>query len=222
MPHQRTPESLERIERIRSLSDGQRTSVEIAALVGCTPKFVQSIVLEFDLPRLPRGGRQGVLNSSWKGGRQIDLDGYVHTSLGLEHRVVAEQTLGRALSACEVVDHIDGLTLHNHPDNLRVFASNADHLRATISGQIPRWSSEGRQKLNSCRHRRAKTQAVDTWRRERERGDVRLRQILRAWLQLGEGSPYLSGTLPWLDKAGIYDLSRTSLELRLEALSQRD
>ena len=47
----------------------------------------------------------------------------------------------------EVVDHIDGDMRNNDPSNLRVFASNADHLRATLTGKIPNWTPEGRAKF---------------------------------------------------------------------------
>lgn len=45
------------------------------------------------------------------------------------HRVVAEQKLGRKLLPGEVVHHIDGDRLNNHPDNLMVFSSQAEHLQ---------------------------------------------------------------------------------------------
>jgi hypothetical protein len=40
-----------------------------------------------------------------------------------------EQKIGRYLKKEEVVDHIDGLHLNNHQDNLRLFGHNKDHLR---------------------------------------------------------------------------------------------
>lgn len=45
-----------------------------------------------------------------------------------EHRVVAEQKLGRALLPGEIVHHIDGDKLNNHPDNLEVM-TQAEHIR---------------------------------------------------------------------------------------------
>lgn len=44
-----------------------------------------------------------------------------------EHRIVAEQILGRPLRKGEVVHHIDGDKRNNHPINLMVFKSQADH-----------------------------------------------------------------------------------------------
>lgn len=44
-----------------------------------------------------------------------------------EHRIVAEQLLGRPLKKGEVVHHIDGDKRNNSPDNLMVFSSQAEH-----------------------------------------------------------------------------------------------
>lgn len=46
-----------------------------------------------------------------------------------EHRIVAERMLGRPLRPEEVVHHIDGDKRNNAENNLRVFASQAEHAR---------------------------------------------------------------------------------------------
>jgi hypothetical protein len=45
-----------------------------------------------------------------------------------EHRVVAEQKLGRKLITGEIVHHIDGDKLNNDPSNLEVLTA-AEHMR---------------------------------------------------------------------------------------------
>ena len=59
------------------------------------------------------------------------------------HRIVMHDKLGRKLEKNEVVDHIDGNIENNSPENLRVFSSNAEHLRETLKGKIPNWTEEG-------------------------------------------------------------------------------
>ena len=235
---QRSPESLARIERIRELADGERTSKEIARIVESSEKYVQRVMLDLDLQRRPQGAQLGLENPAFAGGRRIDRDGYAVVTAPIdhphariakgknvghirEHRLVAERALGRYLQDGEVVDHIDGLHLHNDPANLRVFASNSDHLKATISGQIPNWSDQGLENMRLPRRQLAGLTPVDSYRIERARGDVRLRQILLAWLRFEQESPYLLGTRRWLERAGILDTSRSSLELHLLRLSSR-
>lgn len=45
------------------------------------------------------------------------------------HRVVMEEKLGRKLRPGEIVHHIDEDKTNNHPDNLQLFASQAEHAR---------------------------------------------------------------------------------------------
>lgn len=73
-------------------------------------------------------------------GREIDADGYVlvhrpdhpmsnHRGYIREHRLAAEQLVGRMLEPQEVVHHIDGNPSNNDPANLRVYPDNAAHMR---------------------------------------------------------------------------------------------
>ena len=76
-----------------------------------------------------------------------DLSGYAPV-----HRIVMHDKLCRPLNKNEVVDHIDGDIKNNHPDNLRVFESNAEHLRETLKGKIPNWTPEGLARmLDGCK-----------------------------------------------------------------------
>jgi hypothetical protein len=75
------------------------------------------------------------------------------------HRVVMEDRLGRYLTPDEVIDHRDGDTSNNHPDNLRLFPSNAEHLRTTLTG-IPKLPAHRREQVRREAVQRA-TSRVD-------------------------------------------------------------
>ncbi len=228
----------ENTQRIVALSDGTRSSVEIAKLVGLSPRYVRKVMLRLDLPRWGEGAQPGKENHQYKTGRRIDLDGYVLVTapkdhpyarqrtnrsgkLIYEHRLVLEQHLGRYLLPEEVVDHIDGLTLHNAPENLRLFASNGEHLATTTTGRTKLWSAQGRQNIGTRTDRGKVLQRVDSYGQRRKSGDVRLRQILLAALQLGTDSPFLSGTLHHTKKAGIDLSSRSTIQRALDDLYAR-
>ncbi len=79
-------------------------------------------------------------NPSWTGGRHVGGNGYVFAlapddieadSRGYvyEHRLVARDIIGRILLPSEVVHHIDGDTTNNAKENLRVFASQSEHIK---------------------------------------------------------------------------------------------
>lgn len=222
----------EKHRQVIELADGTRSSVEIARTIGISPRYVRRIMGQHGCPTLPRGAQKGARNSSWIGGRSVDRDGYVtvpapddHPSpraIGrvLEHRLVVERQFG-PLSPNSVVDHIDGLTLHNDPANLRVFETNGDHLTATISGTPRHWSRQGLANIGKRTDLGADLEPVDIYRQRRASGDVRLRQILLAALKLGTGSPFLSGTLHHLERARIDPSSRPSLERALRDLYRR-
>lgn len=229
---------LHREKAILALCDGVRSSREIAELAGDNAKYVQRIMKKYDSPRLRQAPPSGDRNPAYKSGRKIDRDGYVLVSAPLghpyarvrkgrlygliyEHRLIVEDRIGRYLLPSETVDHIDGLRLHNNPSNLRVFDSNALHLQATISGQVPKWSKEGLEKLKAAPLLRSNLPQVDNYGKMKKSGDARLRQILLAALQLGIDSPYLLGTSHHLEKAGISDLSHSNLERELQKLYQR-
>lgn len=219
------------------LCDGKRTSKEIALILGWPAKHVQKIMRALDLPRLPQAPRVGEHNPSYKSGRKIDMLGYVHVSAPLdhpyqrrrptrkygdilEHRLVMEKHLGRYLEPIEVVDHIDGIRLHNDLSNLRLFATNADHLKETLKGRVPVWSKMGYENMK-LRHRQPIDERIHNHSRLKASGDIRLQQILLALLKLGIDSPYLFGTKHWLDDNKIDYSSRPKIEHELEKINQR-
>lgn len=132
---------------------------EIGRAVGTTKSRVREYLTRHNIQRPPwrepsgshpmSRATGGHLNPSWRGGRHQDKSGYWllwmpdHPEANRhgqvrEHRIVAEQHLGRPLTPREVVDHIDGDCSNNDPANLRVFPDNGTHLRATLSRPGPR------------------------------------------------------------------------------------
>lgn len=147
---------------LRMASDGC-FSYEIAETIGATPKAVQKFYRRYNFPVLqnfsPPLQDQRV---GWKGGVK-EVKGYLykrspghpyaskHGNYVAVHRLVVEQEMGRHLLPHEVVDHIDGNPQNNHPSNLRVFQSNAEHLRETLKGRVPNWSDDGKAALDKAR-----------------------------------------------------------------------
>ena len=78
-------------------------------------------------------------NPMWKGGRSISSHGYVLIRVGsdhhladirgyaYEHRLIAEEKLGRKLRKREIVHHINENKQDNRPENIRVLENIAEH-----------------------------------------------------------------------------------------------
>jgi hypothetical protein len=91
--------------------------------------------------------------TNWKGGRSVASNGYVLVRVGkdhhladvrgyaYEHRLVAEQKLGRPLRKGEIPHHINGVKTDNRPENIEVvesrFAHHVKHRRKPGRCQLP-------------------------------------------------------------------------------------
>jgi hypothetical protein len=84
--------------------------------------------------------KRGAGNPNWGGGVKRQSEGRVmllrpgHPSAHkdgyvLRARLVAEEKVGRVLGKYEVVHHVNGTVDDDRPENLMVFASNAEHMR---------------------------------------------------------------------------------------------
>lgn len=72
----------------------------------------------------------GAANGRYKGGRYIDLNGYVQVRINgkyyREHRIIIEELTGENLSSDDVVHHKNKNKSDNRIDNLEVM-TNSDH-----------------------------------------------------------------------------------------------
>lgn len=147
----------------RMIEDEGLTQQQAADILGCSLSAIERVCRSLRLKTARTGPRAGEGHPGWQGGRVVDKHGYIEvhaplhpaarksTGRVLEHRLVMEVVLGRYLLETEVVDHQDNHPRHNWPDNLCVYATNADHLRATLTGReksTPRRSIPGAYRSN--------------------------------------------------------------------------
>lgn len=101
-------------------------------------------------------------NPNWRGGKSVASNGYILIRVGTghhladvrgyayEHRLVAEQVVGRRLRSGEQVHHVNGEKTDNRPENLEVVASMAHHrLKHRRSGKALRLPGEPNESV-SC------------------------------------------------------------------------
>lgn len=139
-----------------------------------TAKLVYKVCKKHGIECQRTGPRAGEGHPEWKGGRIADRHGYVflfspdHPECQRvnrmreakanggyyrkekyiqEHRLVMEKHIGRYLLPHEVVHHINGVKHDNRLSNLVLFQSNADHLRVDLKGKCPKWTEDGKARL---------------------------------------------------------------------------
>ena len=149
------------VEELRNLYENQRLTLQqIADMYGYNQKMLNKKAKSWGFRMRRRGPKDGNEHPGWRGGKIIDKSGYVlvyapdhqNASSGgyvREHRLVMEQKIGRVIEKHEVVHHIDNQRSNNHPDNLELFSSNAEHLAETLKGKCPNWTPEGRERILS-------------------------------------------------------------------------
>jgi hypothetical protein len=158
MPTKRNP-VLWDFDLLRRLYEDELLTVEeIGVRLGVSGKVANKACRRAGVRMRRRGPLSGKGHPCWKGGVTTDKSGYVlrykpnHPFCNAggyirEHRLVMEQKLGRTLLPLEVVHHRDDDPSNNHPDNLELFASNREHLAATLKGKCPQWSEEGKARI---------------------------------------------------------------------------
>ena len=81
----------------------------------------------------PKHSYEGERHYNWKGGKHLDVRGYVMVSIGghkrrPEHDIIMEQKIGRRLRQNELVHHKNGIKHDNRIENLELLTRNTHPL----------------------------------------------------------------------------------------------
>ncbi len=168
---------IERYPLLMELIDKKKTAPEIAEILNVNQETVRKFARKRNIV-IYSEPLSGEKHPCYRTGTTLDRRGYVLKRVALDsehgyliraiakrgktgidksgyapvHRIVMHDKLGRNLLPGEVVDHIDGDIKNNHPDNLRVFSSNAEHLKETLKGKCPKWTPEGLKRMRQPRN----------------------------------------------------------------------
>ena len=169
--------TIDRVSLTQMIEEEKMTQRKAAEKLGVSLSAVERACKRWNIKTQRTGPRRGSGHPNWKGGR-ILVGGYVYlfdpnhpmaTQAGYvaEHRKIVSDRVGRPLTEKESVHHIDGDKQNNAPDNLMLFATNAEHLKHELSGRIPNWTDEGWERIlegvaKSATLRRSKPHGLGT------------------------------------------------------------
>lgn len=106
--------------------------------------------------------KSGEQNHNWRGGKTIASNGYVLVRVGkdhhladvrgyaYEHRLVAEEKIGRKLEPGEQVHHLNGIKRDNRPENVEVMKSIAHHQNQHRKNQSKRRLADQESPMVQC------------------------------------------------------------------------
>ena len=136
-------------EKVKELYESGMTQEEVGAFFGVSQKVIYRFMKNHGIKARVAAKRdqRGEKNSSWKGGRKIDPQGYIYIKLVghprarqygdyvAEHDYVMEQHIGRPLKwfgaddpRTEIVHHINGNKHDNRIENLQL-TTYAEHIK---------------------------------------------------------------------------------------------
>ena len=151
------PRHLDLVELRRLIEVEQLQQWMAAERLGVSTSCVERNCKRLGLTTAKTGPRRGALHPDWQGGVTI-RKGYrwifapwhpnaMATGYVAEHRMAMARKMKRPLLPDEVVHHIDGDRLNNQLENLMIFRTNRDHLQHELTGRIPKWTEDGKERI---------------------------------------------------------------------------